>query len=102
MPETIAKGLAQTVLGPVSPDELGPTSSHEHLMLDFTLVFKPAAERHRAYDPFRSYDNLVTIDEEVAIEEAALFKRAGGMTMVDTTSRGLSPNPPREGVWLAS
>ena len=101
--------MAQTVLGPLSTDELGPTSSHEHLMLDFTLAFKPpaqAAERHRAYepvtmanlgwvcyDPFRSYDNLVTIDEDVAIAEAALFRRAGGMTMVDTTSRGIRRDP---------
>ena len=110
MADSTRRGLAQTVLGTVSPDDLGRTTTHEHLMLDFTLVFRPpaeASERHKAYepvtmknlgwvayDPFRSYDNLLTIDEEVAIAEAALFKRAGGVTMVDTTSKGIRRDPP--------
>ena len=109
MPELSLSGKAQTVLGPVSPDSLGNTSTHEHFLLDFTLVFRPpseASERHRAYepvsmanlgwvnyDPFRSYNNLVTMDEGVAIEEALLFKRAGGGTMVDTTSIGIWRDP---------
>lgn len=33
------KGRAQTVLGPVEPDQLGPTLMHEHLFIDF---FEPA------------------------------------------------------------
>ena len=86
-------GLVQTVLVPVRPEELGPTLPHEHLLLDFSFIFKPpagASERHRAYlpvtienlgwvcyEPFRSYDNLVTIDEDVAVRGAALAERFG-------------------------
>ena len=104
------KGMAQTVLGTVDPGELGPTSTHEHFLLDFAMIaFRPpaeASERFRAYepvsmknlgwvnyDPFRSRDNLVTMDEEVSIEEGLLFKKAGGRTIVDTTSRGIGRDP---------
>lgn len=103
------RGMVQTVLGPVAPEAVGPTSTHEHFLLDFTLVFKApeeAGERFRAYepvtmnnlgwvnyDPFRSYDNLLTIDEESAIEEGLLFRRAGGKTIVDTTSVGIKRDP---------
>jgi phosphotriesterase-related protein len=106
---TIPKGMAQTVLGPISPEELGLTDPHEHLLLDFSFAFKPppeATEYHKAfepvteknigwvvYDPFRSLDNLVTLDEEVAISEASLFFRAGGQTMIDTTSNGINRDP---------
>ena len=102
-------GLVQTVLGPVRPEELGPTLPHEHLLLDFSFIFKPpaeASERHKAYlpvtienlgwvcyDPFRSYDNLLTTDEDVAVSEALLFRRAGGGAIVDTTSIGLGRDP---------
>ena len=103
------RGMAQTVLGPVAPEALGRTSTHEHFLLDFTLVFRPpeeAGERFRAYepvtmknlgwinyDPMRSYDNLITIDEEDAVEEGLLFRRAGGNTIVDTTSVGIRRDP---------
>ena len=102
-------GQVQTVLGPIAPEDLGPTSTHEHLFLDFTWVFKPpseASERARAYepvtmenlgwvryDPFRSYDNLLRLDEDEAISEALLFQRAGGGTIVDTTSIGIRRDP---------
>ena len=109
MAKTALSGMAQTVLGPVRPEALGPTSTHEHLLLDFPLVFKTppeAGEKHRAfqpvtidnlgwvrYDPFRSHPDLLTIDEELAISEALLFKRVGGGTMVDTTSIGIRRDP---------
>jgi hypothetical protein len=103
------QGKAQTVLGPVPPETLGKTSTHEHFLLDFTLRFKPPAEasqRYKAYEPVSmenlgwvrynplgNYDNLVATDEEVAISEAMLFKRAGGDTIVDTTSIGIARDP---------
>ena len=109
MVNSALSGKAQTVLGSVDPADLGRTSSHEHLLLDFTLVFKEpveASEKYKAYqpvtmenlgwvcyDPFRNLDNLLTMDEDVAVSEASLFKRAGGGTMVDTTSIGLRRDP---------
>lgn len=102
-------GMVQTVLGLVVPEDLGRTSTHEHFLLDFTLVFTPpdeASEQFKAYepvtmknlgwvnyDPMRSYDNLISVDEDDAIAEGLLFKRAGGKTIVDTTSVGINRDP---------
>ncbi len=102
-------GLAQTVLGPVPPEELGPTTTHEHLLIDFTVMFHPPAEasdRYKAfqpvtmenlgwvrYDAFRNKDNLEVLDEELAISEALLFKAQGGRTIVDATTIGIGRDP---------
>ena len=109
MPQSTLSGRAQTVLGEVLPEALGPTSPHEHFLLDFTFIFQPpseASEFYKAYEPVTmqnlgrvcynplgNYDNLVTIDEDVAISEAMYFKQAGGGTMVDTTSIGIKRDP---------
>lgn len=103
------RGMVQTVLGPVSPEILGPTTAHEHLLLDFSVVFQEpeaASERGLAfqpvdldilawtrYDPFRSRDNLMLVDEDTTVEEAMLFRAAGGRTIVDTTTRGIGRDP---------
>ena len=33
-------GKAQTVLGPIAGDELGITLPHEHLLIDFRLMYR--------------------------------------------------------------
>ena len=33
-------GQAQTVLGPIAGEAMGITLPHEHLLIDFTLMFK--------------------------------------------------------------
>ncbi len=102
-------GLAQTVLGTVSPEDLGPTTTHEHLLIDFRCMFNPPAEVSdlgRAHAPltvdilgwvrynwFDNLDNLMLDDEETAITEAALYKRAGGGTVVDATTFGIGRDP---------
>ena len=102
-------GLIQTVLGPVTPDSLGPTMTHEHLLIDFLCMFDTppeATERARAYEPITlrnlgwvrynwlsNRDNLMLLDEETAIEEALLYKRVGGGTIVDTTTIGIGRDP---------
>ena len=109
MPNTDMSGLAQTVLGPARPDELGPTTTHEHLLIDFRVMFDPpteASEIFRAYqpvtmenlgwvryNPFRNEDNLELLDEGLAVSEALLFKAAGGRTIVDTTTIGIGRDP---------
>ena len=96
------KGKVHTVLGPVAPQDLGPTTTHEHLLIDFLCMFhRPAeaSEIHRAYEPvrlenlgwgryepFASRDNLLLLDEDTAISEVQLYKRAGGGTIVDATT----------------
>ena len=102
-------GLVQTVLGPVPPTELGPTMTHEHLLIDFRCMFNPpteATELRRAYAPvtmdllgwigrnwFDNLDNLMLDDEEATIAEAGLYKRAGGGTIVDATTFGIGRDP---------
>jgi phosphotriesterase-related protein len=109
MPKTPLSGKAQTVLGPVAGDAMGITLPHEHLLIDFKVMFKepdPAADKGRALAPVSmanlgwirqnfssNLDNLRLLDEDVARDEALLFKHAGGQTMVDPTNGGLSRDP---------
>ena len=109
MPKSKAVGMAQTVLGPVSPQSLGKTSTHEHLLIDFVCMFrepKVASEIKLAYepvdltnlgwvryDPFRNLDNLRLVDEQTIINEVGLFKRAGGGTIIDATTIGIGRDP---------
>ena len=102
-------GLVQTVLGPVRPEELGPTTTHEHLLIDFLCMFNPpaeASERFKAfqpvtlenlgwirYDPFRNRDNLLLLDEDTAVSEVLMYKRAGGGAIVDVTTIGIGRDP---------
>jgi phosphotriesterase-related protein len=102
-------GTVETVLGPVAPGDLGITLPHEHLLCDLGPRFvAPATDEGReiADEPVslanlawvrRNYlssrDNIVLDDEAVAIEEAALFKSAGGGTIVDVGSIGIRPDP---------
>ena len=102
-------GQVQTVLGAVAPDAIGVTLPHEHLLIDFKVMFAepPAAsDRGRAWEPvslanlgwvrqnFNSnLDNLRLVDEQVAQDEILLFKMAGGHTVVDPTPRTLGRDP---------
>ena len=38
------KGMVQTVLGTIQPSELGPTMTHEHLLINFGVMFNPPPE----------------------------------------------------------
>ena len=109
MSDSELTGLVQTVLGPVSPESLGPAMTHEHLLINFTCMFNPPAEVtewSRGYEPVTlqnlgwvSYnwlsnrDNLLLVDEETAIAEALLFKRQGGGAIVDATTIGIGRDP---------
>jgi phosphotriesterase-related protein len=102
-------GQAQTVLGPIAGEAMGITLPHEHLLIDFEVMFRePAtgAERGLSRQPVSlanlgwvrhhfssNLDNLQLLDETVARDEALLFKRAGGQTFVDPTNRGLARDP---------
>lgn len=109
MARSALAGQAQTVLGPVAGDAMGITLPHEHLLIDFELMFaepETASEKALAYQPVslanlgwvrqhynRNLDNLRLLDEDVARDEARLFRGAGGQTLVDPTNRGLSRDP---------
>jgi phosphotriesterase-related protein len=102
-------GQAQTVLGPIAGEAMGITLPHEHLLIDFEVMFKEPADgsqRGLARQPVSlanlgwvrqhfssNLDNLQLLDEQVARDEALLFKHAGGQTFVDPTNRGLARDP---------
>ncbi len=108
MPRALA-GQAQTVLGPIPGDAMGVTLPHEHLLIDFAVMFSepPAAsDKGLARAPVTmenlgwvrqnfnaNLDNLQLLDERTAEDEIRLFRRAGGQTVVDPTNRSLARDP---------
>jgi phosphotriesterase-related protein len=102
-------GHVQTVLGAIAPETMGITLPHEHLLIDFTVMFaEPAAasDKGRAWEPVSlanlgwvrqnfnaNLDNLRLTDEQVARDEILLFKHAGGRTVIDPTPRSLARDP---------
>jgi phosphotriesterase-related protein len=108
MPGSLA-GQVQTVLGLVPAEVIGVTLPHEHLLIDFAVMFAEptaASDRPRAREPVSlanlgwvrqhfnaNLDNLRLLDEEVARDEILLFRQAGGTTVVDPTPRTLGRNP---------
>ncbi|MFW6055739.1 MAG: phosphotriesterase family protein [Chloroflexota bacterium] len=103
------KGMAQTVLGNVSGEDLGFVLPHEHLVFDGTSIFaEPASssQRHMAhaplgwetlswlrYHPYENLDNVRMLDEDEAESELALYRKAGGDTLVDVTIPGIGRDP---------
>ena len=102
-------GKVQTVTGLVEPGNLGLTTTHEHLLIDFSCMFNEpaeASERYRAHEPvtinnlgwvsyqsFANLDNLMLVNEDDATAEAEMYKRAGGGTIVDATTIGIGRDP---------
>jgi predicted metal-dependent phosphotriesterase family hydrolase len=69
-----------TVLGEVSPADLGWTLPHEHLLIDIYVRFQP----HREYMLF---------DVDLACAELATFASAGGSTLVNVTTNEIGRSP---------
>src|SRR5256885_3863990 len=102
-------GRALTVLGAVDAVSMGVTLPHEHLLIDFAVMFtEPAAasDKGLAYQPVTlsnvgwvrqnfnaNLDNLRLLDEQTALDEIMLFRRAGGQTVIDPTNVSLSRDP---------
>ncbi len=99
------RGKAQTVLGVVDPDVLGPTLMHEHLLWDIrppslrddpdqgpeiTLCNCYAINYGRKR---KTPNNLRLLCEATATEELKLMASAGGRTVVELSSGGLDPRP---------
>ncbi|HET8531706.1 MAG TPA: aryldialkylphosphatase [Methylomirabilota bacterium] len=95
----------QTVLGPIAPEALGPTLMHEHLLCD---IRPPAKRTPAALGPELALDNVWAINygtvenaarnylldaRDVATEEVRRMLAAGGRSVVDLSSGGLSPDP---------
>ncbi len=109
MPSGRNRGLVQTVLGPVPPSELGPTTTHEHLYLDFSFMYRPAQDTpspeladapitlenigwiRRNYYSNRS--NIMLMDVEMTTGEVSRYRAAGGGAIVDATLAEIGRNP---------
>src|SRR5437667_12625360 len=101
--------MIRTVLGDVGSEAAGITLPHEHLLIDFKVMFAEppaAADKARALEPVSlanlgwvrqnfnaNLDNLRLEDEQAARDEILLFKDAGGQTVVDPTPRTLARDP---------
>ena len=108
MPNALS-GKALTVLGAVEAEAMGVTLPHEHLLIDFAVMFREpagAGDRGLAYQPVglanlgwvrqnfnANLDNLRLLDEQTAQDEITLFRRAGGQTVVDPTNVSLARDP---------
>jgi phosphotriesterase-related protein len=73
----------ETVRGPIPPDQLGVTQTHEHLWCNQALCRR--TDRWRQPDP----RSLMILDElDLAIEELAEVKALGGGAIVEATVGG--------------
>lgn len=99
-----------TVLGPVSPEEIGTTMIHEHLIVDLSCNFIEPVEaslralRHAPVTmellgllrrrPFSvTLNNVIQGDEELAIDELGYYWQEGGQTVAECTSMGIGRDP---------
>lgn len=102
-------GKVQTVLGVIDGEQLGITSSHEHIIWDMSDYFEEpesASDRELARQPVSmenlhlirarphiNIDNMVQTSEEIAIRELLDYKCAGGSTIVELSQNGLARDP---------
>jgi phosphotriesterase-related protein len=98
-----------TVLGEMAAADLGVTLAHEHVLIDLRnqfVEFEDPEKRRISMQPlslanfgavrrspYAVKDNLVLDDVEVAVEELMNFRRRGGDSLVDCTSRGINRQP---------
>ncbi|GAA0997179.1 phosphotriesterase [Acrocarpospora macrocephala] len=91
-----------TVLGPIEPAELGPTSMHEHLLSDLRVWSRPSAEEpppgvpigpellgYLRWNALSIPENLVLHDPDVAVRELADARAAGASAVVELTLEGM-------------
>lgn len=103
-------GTIVTVEGPIDPDDLGVTITHEHTFVDLANGWfeesDSIVERGIQNDPVSmenlSYirqntmshrDNMILDDFETAVDEVQKFALAGGDTIVDQTPKNLGEDP---------
>ena len=109
MPSGRNRGLVQTVLGLVPSSELGPTTTHEHLYLDFSFIHRPAQDSpsqeledapialenlgwiRRNY--YSNRFNIQLMDPDTTIEELRIYREIGGGAIVEATTIGIGRNP---------
>lgn len=101
--------MVTTVLGEISENDLGVTSSHEHIFIDMrkcvditgnepSVFYDKVSTDNRIEvfcDPYAILDNALLDDTEDAINEVNYFKEWGGQTIVDCTLDEIGRDPIR-------
>lgn len=98
-----------TVTGPITPEQLGVVTTHEHVLLDLTAFYQalpvdgvddPATQKVEMWnlgilsrDCYALKDNLLLDSEALAVKELGCFKKAGGNTVVDASLPGIGRDP---------
>ncbi len=99
--------MISTVLGPISEQELGVVSPHEHIFIDMrNCVDPPSGDTELFYskltaenrgevfsDPYAILDNALLEGEDDAVRELLDFKKWGGTTIVDCTQDEIGRDP---------
>lgn len=104
-------GRVMTVAGEISATALGFTLPHEHLLCDLRALWHPPGpdQAHLlpyvdadptpesigplCSDPYVCRPNLLLEDPSLAARELAHFRQAGGQSLIELTTAGLSPRP---------
>lgn len=103
-------GKVQTVMGLMDPDLLGRTMTHEHLTMTFECSYVPLAEGREdnssapiqlktahwlRENPYSHRENLLLCQEIEAVrDELICFRKAGGGTIVENTTTGITRDLP--------
>lgn len=105
-------GAVVTVDGPIDPDDLGVTVTHEHTFLDLeeawydepdsayerSLAREPVSLENLWYvrrNPQQHLDNVRLGSLSEAVEEVSQFRRGGGDAVVDVTPKNTGGDPER-------
>lgn len=91
-----------TVLGPIEPSALGPTSMHEHVLSDLRVWSKapalpfpdgvemgPYLQGYLRWDALSLPANLMLDDPDVAVDELLAVRAAGGSALLELTLGGM-------------
>lgn len=109
-PMTSDANTIVTVTGNIDPEELGVTTTHEHLIFDMSRAWydepDSSYERKRANEPvsmdtigyirqnmMSHKDNMIMDSFDEAADEISRFYRAGGDTIVDLTPKNTGGDP---------
>jgi len=99
--------MITTVNGEISEEQLGITSSHEHIFIDMrgcvditgnepVYFYDKICMGNRAevlVDPYAILDNAVLEEIDDAVTEVEQFKKWGGQTIIDCTLDEIGRNP---------
>jgi len=98
------RGKTQTVLGVIDPNDIGPTSMHEHVLCDIRPPDWRDIDDHGIeltlanhwpidYGEVDAPGNLVLDSQIVAVSELRKMRKEGGRTLVEVSCGGLTPDP---------